>query len=51
MLSGFEGAFAATLQRISPAISAMCASAIRTTFPQKRPLGVPYLCEDGPFGI
>jgi hypothetical protein len=51
MLSGFDEAFAATLQRISPAISAMCASAIRTTFPQKRPLGVPYLCERGPFAI
>ena len=38
MLSGFDEAFAATLQRISPAISATCASAIRTTFPQKRPL-------------
>ena len=45
MLSGFKEALAATLQRISPAISATCASAIRTTFRQKRPLGVPYLCE------
>src|SRR6266480_3135970 len=36
MLSGFDEALAATLQRISPAINAMCASAIRTTFPQKR---------------
>jgi hypothetical protein len=35
MLSGFEDAFAAMLQRISPAISAMCASAISTTFRQK----------------
>ena len=35
MLSGFDGVFAATLQRISPAISAMCASAIRMTFRQK----------------
>ena len=51
MLSGFDEALAATLQRISPAISATCASAIRTTFPQKRPLGVPYLCEGGPFAI
>jgi hypothetical protein len=34
MLSGFAGAFAATLQRIKPAIRAMCASAIRTTFRQ-----------------
>jgi hypothetical protein len=49
MLSGFDEGLAATLQRISPAISAMCASAIRTTFPQKRPPGVPYLCERGPF--
>src|SRR6266550_900874 len=51
MLSGFDEALAATLQRISPAISAMCANAIRTTFPQKRPPGVPYLCEGGPFAI
>jgi len=51
MLSGFDEALAATLQRISPAISATCANAIRTTFPQKRPLGVPYLCERGPFAI
>jgi hypothetical protein len=51
MLSGLDEALAATLQRISPAISATCASAIRTTFRQKRPLGVPYLCEDGPFAI
>jgi hypothetical protein len=51
MLSGFDEAFAATLQRISPATSATCASAIRTTFLQKRPPGVPYLCEAGPFGI
>jgi hypothetical protein len=51
MLSGFDGTLAATLQRISPAISATCANAIRTTFPQKRPLGVPYLCEGGPFAI
>src|SRR6266571_632459 len=51
MLSGFDEAFAATLQRISPAISATCANAIRTTFRQKRPLGVPYLCEGGPFAI
>src|SRR6266576_5892302 len=35
MLSGFDEALAATLQRISPAINAMCASAIRTTFRQK----------------
>src|SRR5436190_9507268 len=51
MLSGLDEGLAATLQRISPAISATCASAIRTTFPQKRPPGVPYLCEGGPFGI
>jgi len=51
MLSGFDDAFAATLHRISPAISATCASAIRTTFTQKRPLGVQYLCEGGPFAI
>jgi hypothetical protein len=51
MLSGFDDGLAATLQRISPAISATCANAIRTTFPQKRPLGVPYLCEGGPFAI
>src|SRR5512132_810539 len=50
-LSGLDEAFAATLQRISPAISATCANAIRTTFPQKRPPGVPYLCEGGPFAI
>jgi hypothetical protein len=35
MLSGFDEALATTLQRISPAISATCASAIRTTFRQK----------------
>ena len=35
MLSGFDEALAATLQRISPAMSAMWASAIRTTFRQK----------------
>ena len=51
MLSGFDDGLAATLQRISPAISATCANAIRTTFRQKRPLGVPYLCEGGPFAI
>jgi hypothetical protein len=51
MLSGFDEALAATLQRISPAISAMCANPIRTTFAQKRPLGVPYLGEDGSFAI
>jgi hypothetical protein len=38
MLSAFDEAFAAALQRISPAISATCASAIRTTFRQKRTL-------------
>ena len=36
MFSGFDEALAATLQRISPAISATCASVIRTTFRQKR---------------
>ncbi len=36
MLSGFDDGLAATLQRMSPAISATCASAIRTTFRQKR---------------
>src|SRR5215475_9398811 len=51
MLSGFDDTFAAKLQRISPVISATCASAIRTTFPQKRPLDVPFLCEGGPFAI
>jgi hypothetical protein len=51
MLSGFDDGLAATLQRISPAISATCANAIRTTFRQKRPLGVPYLCEGDPFAI
>jgi hypothetical protein len=35
MLSAFDEALAATLQWISPAISATCASAIRTTFRQK----------------
>jgi hypothetical protein len=34
MLSGFDEALAATLQRIRTVISAMCASAIRTTFRQ-----------------
>jgi hypothetical protein len=51
MLSGFDEALAATLQRTSPAISATWANAIRTTFRQKRPLGVPYLCERSPFAI
>src|SRR5215471_1980043 len=51
MLSEFDEALAATLRRISPAISATCASAIRTTFRQNRPLGVPYLFEGGPFAI
>src|SRR6185503_7434641 len=51
MLSGFDDAFAATLQRISPAIRTMCASAIKTTFTQKRPPGVPYLCGGGSFAI
>src|SRR6478672_5629963 len=51
MLSGFDEALAATLQRNSPAISARCASAMRTTFTQKRPPSVPYLCEGGPFAI
>jgi hypothetical protein len=35
MLSGFDGALAATLQRINPAISTTCANAVRTTFRQK----------------
>ena len=35
MLSGFDEAFAAALQRISPAMRAACASAIRNTFRQK----------------
>ena len=35
MFSGLDGAFAAALQRISPTISATCASAIRKTFRQK----------------
>jgi hypothetical protein len=51
MLSGFDDGLAATLQRMSPAISATCASAITTTFAQKRPPGVLYLCEGGPFAI
>jgi hypothetical protein len=51
MLSGFDEALAAALQRISPAISATCANAIRTTFRQKRPPDVPYFCERGPFAI
>ena len=50
-LSEFDDTLAAKLQRISPAISATCASAIRTTFPQKRPLGVGCLCEGGSFAI
>ncbi|PYJ64925.1 MAG: hypothetical protein DME76_19120 [Verrucomicrobia bacterium] len=37
MLSGFDDALAARLQRISPAINATCASAMRTTFRQNRP--------------
>ena len=36
MFSGFDDALAARLQRISPAISATCASAMRTTFRQNR---------------
>jgi hypothetical protein len=36
MLSGFDDALAATLQRINAAISARCASAISTTFRQNR---------------
>ena len=51
MLSGLVEALAATLQRISPAISAACAKAIKTTFPQKRPPAVPYFFEGGPFAI
>src|SRR5437763_13232998 len=51
MLSGLDEGLAATLQRISPAISATCASAIRRTFRQKRPPDVPYLCEGSPFAI
>jgi hypothetical protein len=51
ILSGFDGTLAATLQRMSPVMSATCANAIRTTFTQKRPPGVPYLCEGGPFAI
>jgi len=35
ILSGFDEALAATLQRTSTVISAMCATAIRTTFRQK----------------
>jgi len=41
MLSGFDEALAAKLQRIRPAISAMCTTAIRITFRQKRPLATP----------
>jgi hypothetical protein len=51
ILSVFDEAFAAALHRISPVISATCASAIRTTFPQKRAPGVPYFCEAGSFDI
>src|SRR6188768_3035134 len=51
MLSGLVEALAATLQRISPAITAACAKAIKTTFPQKRPPAVPYFFEGGPFAI
>ena len=36
MFSGFDEALAAELQRTNPAISARCASAINTTFHQKR---------------
>jgi hypothetical protein len=36
MLSEFDEALAATLQRINPAISATCASAIKMTFRQNR---------------
>jgi len=42
MLSGFDEALAARLQRMSPAISATCARAIRTTFRQKRPVFAIY---------
>jgi len=51
MLSGLIEAFAATLQRISPAISKTCARAMRTTLAQKRPLGAACLFEGGSFGI
>ena len=43
MLSGFDEARAARLQRMSPAINATCARAIRTTFRQKRPVFAIYL--------
>jgi len=42
MLSGFDDARAARLKRMSPAISATCARAIRTTFRQKRPVFAIY---------
>jgi hypothetical protein len=51
MLSGFDEALAAWLQRISPAISATCANVIRITFRQKRALATTDLCEDGAFAI
>jgi hypothetical protein len=38
MLSGFDDALAARLQRISPVIRATSASTISVTFRQKRPL-------------
>jgi len=41
MLSGFDEARAARLQRMSPAISATWARAIRTTFRQNRRLAAP----------
>jgi hypothetical protein len=51
ILSGFGGTLAATLQRISPAMSAACARAMRTTFRQKRLLAAPWFCEGGSFAI
>jgi hypothetical protein len=51
MLSGFDEAFAAALQRINPIMSATCPIVIRTTFAQKRPPVVPYLFEDGSLAI
>src|SRR5439155_26981568 len=47
IVSGFDGTLAATLQRISPAMSAAGARAMSTTFRQKLLLSVPLFCDCG----
>ena len=47
MLCAFGELLASTLQRINPAMSATCASAISVTFRQKRAPAAPELCEGG----